>query len=147
VNQVENPCGLHIGFVDFAVPTLLLLGEPSSFNWLADQIAKRQTIELKGALSEGALSEQIASLILLPVKQEGGLSRMGSTLEWRMIESEANAIIQQLRGLAVSELPAHAYLDPINNMSRLQVMASHGEYNYKLIFRDALQANMARSKR
>lgn len=107
---MEKQCALYVGLVDFTDPTLLLLGEPCSFDWLANRIVERRTIELKCVLGK-----KIDSLVLVPVENEGYLLQMGSTLKWNMLESEANVVIQQLRELAVSASPAHAYLDTLNN--------------------------------
>lgn len=120
--------GLSLGVVEFADPTFLLIGESSSFDWLADRIAERLPLTLESSSSEG-----IASLIFFPTEL-GQLAQSGAVLEWQISEGEAKLAVQQLRELATSSSPAHIYLDPASNLSGLQLMASKGEYDPARVF-------------
>lgn len=115
--------------MDFAEPTLLLLGTSSSFNWLAEQVERRREMVL-----EGAAGRALGILLLVPSAQEGRFSRHGHTLTWRISLDQAARVTQQLRELAASLLPAHVYLDPENNFTDLQVVASKGEYDPARVF-------------
>lgn len=120
--------GLSMGVVNFAAPTLLLVGESSSFDWLADRIAERLPLTLESVSSKG-----ISGLIFVPTER-GQLAQSGAVLEWRISESEAKLTVLQLRELAASSSPAHIYLDPASNLSGLQLMASKGEYDPARVF-------------
>ncbi|WP_157039845.1 hypothetical protein [Aquincola tertiaricarbonis] len=122
---------LRAGFVDFADPTFLVLGEPESFHWLAKQIEGRCAVAL-----DAVPGKDLARFSIVPTAQEGSVSREGSVLEWQMSSSEAVLVSQQLRVLATSSSPAHAYLDPASNLAGVQIMASRGEYDPERVFRD-----------
>lgn len=119
----EQP-NLELGLVDFEEPTLLLLGETSSFDWLACRIAEGCEFALKGRVS----------LKFIPSMQEGELSGTGNEFEWHMSHAEMALVAQQLRELATGDVPAHAYLDSIRNTAGIQIMASKGEYEPARIF-------------
>ena len=122
--------GLQAGLVDFSDPAFLLLGESSAFDWLAEQIEQRRSV----ALQSGS-SKEVACLSLVPSEHEGGrASKKGAILEWQMSADEATQVARQLRVLASSSLPAHAYLDPANNLAGLQIIASKGEYDPTRVF-------------
>lgn len=121
---------LRAGLVDFADPTFLLLGEPESFDWLAEQIEGRCAVAL-----DGVQGKDLARLSIVPTAQEGRVSREGSVLEWQMSYSEAVLVSQQLRELATSSSSSHAYLDPASNLAGVQIMASKGEYDPERVFR------------
>ncbi len=59
---------------------------------------------------------------------------VGLILEWQMSASEAAVVSHQLRELAASSSPAHAYLDPASNLTGVQIMASKGEYDPARVF-------------
>lgn len=118
---------LHIGIVDFAEPTLLLVGDAQSFAWLARQIDARQSIDFAEVPNQ---TRQVRiSLRLAPRARTGCLRRRADVLDWEISAAEAQQFAQQLRELAASVLPAHAYLDPESNIAGVQVVASKGEYD------------------
>ena len=119
----EQP-SLHVGIAEFSEPTFLLIGESYSFHWLAEQIAARRTFTL-----EQTLGKAHASLRFVPTTQGGHLSRKGDALEWAISVIEAQQATQQLKELAASNCPAHAYLDPLSNETDVQIVASIGEYD------------------
>ena len=120
---------LRAGLVDFADPTFLLLGESSSFDWLAEQLENKRAVVL-----EGESGESPERLLIVPSDREGRMSRAGAILEWQLSASEAALVSQQLRELAASPAPAHVYLDPASNLAGVQVMASKGEYDPTTVF-------------
>lgn len=120
---------LRAGLVDFADPTFLLLGESSSFEWLAAQIEGKRAVVLKGEPGK-----DLMCLSIVPSDGEGRASRAEGALEWRMSASEATLVSQQLRELAASSSPAHAYLDPASNLTGVQIVASKGEYDPTRVF-------------
>lgn len=120
---------LHVGLVDFSEPTLLLIGEPDTFHWLAEQLTARCSFAL-----EGAPGGAHASLRFVPTLQDGRLSRRGDAFEWELSVAEAQLAARQLKELASSERPAHAYLDPTTNSTEVQLVASIGEYDPARVF-------------
>lgn len=127
--MTNNQHNLRVGLVDFADPTLLLLGEASSFNWLAEQIESRCAVVL-----ECEQGSDLSRLSIAPSINEGRISKMETTLEWLMNASDAALFSQQLRQLAASPMPAHIYLDIEKNLAGLQLVASKDEYDPKQVF-------------
>jgi len=123
---------LHIGIADFAEPTLLLIGDAQSFSWLADQIDARR--ELDFAEMPSLVSRTDVNLRLVPTMQTGRLTRRANVFGWEISAIEAQQFAQQLRGLAASTSPAHAYLDPESNVAGVQLVASMGEYDQSKVF-------------
>lgn len=122
--------GLRAGLVEFSDPTFLLLGEAGAFDWLAEQIESRREVALQ---SES--NKEVACLSLVPsTHSDGEALKKGAILEWQMSAKEAIQVAQQLRELAASSAPAHAYLDPANNSAGLQIIASKGEYDSARVF-------------
>ena len=117
---------MHIGLADFAESTLLILGDAASLNWLADCIETRQLIDL----ARSPLAKLVSvGLMIVPTDNAGSLSRNDTLFKWKVSRLEAQQFAEQLRALAVSEKPAHAYLDPEANNAGVQIIASQGEYN------------------
>jgi len=123
---------LHVGIAEFSEPTLLLIGDALVLYWLADQIDARQ--ELKLAEMPSLVSQTEVNLRLAPATHSGSLTRKGKAFSWEISADEAKQFAQQLRGLAASPGPAHAYLDPESNTSGVQVVASKEEYDLEKIF-------------
>lgn len=121
---------MHIGLADFANPALLILGDPTSLNWLADCIAARKSIDLATSPFVELVS---VGLNIAPTDEEGSCSRNDALLEWKISPAEALRFADQLRALAASETPGHAYLDPVDNRAVLEIIASKGEYNAKTV--------------
>lgn len=122
--------GLQAGLVEFSDPAFLLIGEAGAFDWLAEQIESRREVALQ---SES--NKEVACLSLVPSTHDDGAAlKKGTILEWQMSANEATQVAQQLRELAASSAPAHAYLDPANNLAGLQIIASKGEYDPTRIF-------------
>lgn len=122
---------MHIGLADFAEPTLLILGDAASLNWLANYMETRQSIDLAVSPFVKLVS---VSLVIAPTDDEGSLSRKDTRFEWKVSPVEAQQFAEELRALAVSENPAHAYLDPKANSAGVQVIASQGEYSAEAVF-------------
>lgn len=122
---------MHIGLADFAEPTLLILGDAASLNWLADCIEMRQAIDLSASPVVKLVN---VGLVIAPTDDEGSLSRNDTLFKWRVSPLEAQQFAEQLRALAVSEKSAHAYLDPKANNAGVQVVASQGEYSGDAVF-------------
>jgi hypothetical protein len=120
---------LRVGLVDFADPTFLLIGDSRSFYWLAEQIKGERAVTL-----EGEPGKDRVRFSIVPSDSEGRVSRMGPILEWQMSASEAALVSRQLRELAASSSPAHAYLDPASNLAGVQIMVSRGEYDPARVF-------------
>jgi hypothetical protein len=117
---------LHIGLADFAEPTLLILGEAASLNWLAERIEARQSFDLATA---PVVKLANVRLLLEPTDNAGTLTREGKKFVWKLSLSESQEVAAQLRELAASHVPAHAYLDPKTNSAGVEVVASKGEYS------------------
>lgn len=122
---------LYIGIVNFLEPTFLLIGEAHSFRWLADQLTMQYSFTL-----EQVSGKTRAILRFIPVTSVGCLSRLGNVFEWKISLPEARQVEQQLRELASSQRPAHAYLDPIINDTGVQIVASVGEYEPTRVFNE-----------
>jgi len=122
---------MHIGLADFAEPTLLILGDEASLNWLADCIETRQSIDLATSPLVKLVN---VGLVIAPTEDEGSLSRNNTLFNWKVSPLEAQQFAEQLRALAVNERPAHAYLDPAANSAGVQVIASQGEYIGDAVF-------------
>jgi hypothetical protein len=120
---------LRAGLVDFADPTFLLIGQSGAFDWLADQIERKQAVTL-----DGQAGKSLVRLAIIPTGSEGRASKADDVLEWLISPSEAALVAQQLRELAQASAPAHAYLDPANNLSGVQIVASKGEYDPAKVF-------------
>ena len=108
----------------FAEPTLLLIGGAAAFQCLADGLSARHEL----ILGESQLGNRCAVLQIVPVENQGQLSRQGERFTWQILFSEAKGVAQQLSALANSPRPAHVYIDPPVNLSGVQVLASMGEY-------------------
>lgn len=121
---------LQIGLVDFAEPTLLLLGDATSFSWLADCIKARQSLDF----AELPFVELVNVKLKLEVAHVGDLIQRAATFDWRVSLDESQQFSDQLRMLATSKAPAHAYLDPVSNSSGVQIVASLGEYSAANVF-------------
>lgn len=126
---MNEQINIHIGLVEFAEPTLLLVGEASSFSSLAEQIAGRREVMLHCA----SIKDHV-SLCFLPATLGDRLVRQGDRFEWQISEPQAQSVARQLRELAASDRPAHAYLDPLANESAFQIVASLGEYDPAKVF-------------
>lgn len=122
---------MHIGLADFAEPTLLILGDAASLNWLADCIEARQSIDLS---TSPFVKLVRVELVIAPADDEGSLSRNGALFKWKISALDAQQFAEQLRALAVCEKPAHAYLDPKAKGIDVQLIASHGEYSADAVF-------------
>ena len=116
---------MHIGLADFAEPTLLIIGEAASLNWLADCLGTRQSIDLATAPSVRLVR---IDMIIAATDDECSLSRNGRLFKWKVSPLGARQFAEQLRAVAVSEKPAHMYLDVYANNAGVQVIASKGEY-------------------
>lgn len=123
---------MHIGLVDFAEPTLLIIGDMASLRWLAELIETRQSLDFGAAASQVKLVN--VSLLLDSVRSDGDLSRDQAKFDWRISPSEAGQFAVQLRSLAASDVPAHAYLDCNSNTSGVQIVASKDEYSARTVF-------------
>lgn len=119
----------HVGLVDFSEPTLLLIGEAHSIRWLAEQLAARRSFALEQTPGKARVS-----LRFVPTTRDGRLSQQGEAFEWEISVFEAQQAAEQLRELASSECPAHAYLDPTTNGTAVQMVASIGEYDPARVF-------------
>lgn len=127
--MASEPTGLRLGLVEFAEPTLLLIGQPPDLAWLAIEVGSRRAFTIRGASTRSPVS-----LHLVPTEQAGCLTRQGSAFEWRLTIAEATVVADQLRELAAAEKPAHAYLDPAANLAEVQILVSFGEYEPSEIF-------------
>jgi hypothetical protein len=123
---------LHVGIADFAKPTLLIIGDASSLLWLANSIQERRT----GRLADLSPSIKLnnVELRLSHVSDQGRLERHGDVLDWKISPLEARKVSDQLRAVATSEGPGHAYLDTCANDSGIQIVASKGEYDPDTVF-------------
>jgi hypothetical protein len=128
----ETTITLHVGLADFSEPTLLLLGDAAALNWLADRIAIRQSLDL----STSSFVKLHGVVVKLEAVDDGELCQRKKSFTWRISPNESQQFVQQLRMLAASDIPAHAYLDPASNSAGLDVMASKGEYIVDDIFID-----------
>lgn len=117
---------MHIGLADFAEPTLLILGDSVSLNWLADCIEARQSIDLATSSFVKLVN---VGLMIVPSDDEGSLSRSDVLFEWKVSSSEAQQFADQLRALAAGDKPGHTYLDSKANSAGVEVIASKGEYS------------------
>ena len=136
---------MHIGIVDFAEPTLLLIGEAKSFAWLARQVDSHQEVDFAKVPN---LAGQVGvNLRLAPTAQAGCLRRRADVFEWEISVAEAQQVAQQLRELAASASPAHAYLDPESNIAGVQVVALKGEYDPSKLLADTRSLQGAASTR
>lgn len=122
---------MHIGLADFAEPTLLILGDAASLNWLADRVESRQSLDFTGSPFVRLVS---VSLLFEPTEGDGSFSRQNAKFVWKVSPSESQKYAEQLRALAASEIPAHAYLDSMANSAGVEVVASTGEYTADAVF-------------
>lgn len=122
---------MHVGLADFAEPTLLILGDAGSLNWLADHIESRQSLDFTAAPFVRLVN---VSLLLEPTEGDGSFSRQSAKFIWKVSLSESQRFAEQLRALAASEVPAHAYLDSMANSASVEVVASKGEYIADAVF-------------
>jgi hypothetical protein len=129
--NTDSP-SLHIGIADFAKPTLLIVGDASSLLWLATSIQERRTGRLADLSSSIKLKN--VDLRLSHANDEGRLERRSGVLDWTISPLEARKFADQLRALATSEGPGHAYLDTSANDSGIQIVASKGEYDPDTVF-------------
>ncbi len=123
---------LHIGIADFSEPTLLILGESEGFLWLADLIESRWTGNLSTLVPEVRLAN-IAELELTYPGADGGAEQRGSVVHWRIQDTAVGLFPERLRALARCG-EGHHYLDAPPSVATLQVVASKGEYDPRVIF-------------
>jgi hypothetical protein len=116
---------LHAGMIDFGEPIFLILGGPEGFLWLADLIESRWTGIFSGLSSKIRLTN--TDLALIYSDSDGGLGGVGSVLRWTLSARAVRSFPEQLRALALSDGPHHAYLDDPEGRG-IQVIASKGEY-------------------
>ncbi len=62
------------------------------------------------------------------------MSEERGALKWFISGAERSVVSGQLRELASSKTPAHTYLDPAVNNTKIQIMASKGEYGSLDVF-------------
>jgi hypothetical protein len=117
---------LQIGTVEFAEPTLLIIGDEGSISWLAGTIETRRPLRFSDYPSFVDLAN--VDIILVPAEHEGGTKRSGNLLEWKVSAADATTFAEQLRVLASSSTPGHTYLDASSGLDVIQIMASKGEY-------------------
>lgn len=122
---------MHIGLADFAEPTLLILGDAASLNWLADCMETRQSIDLTTSPLVKLVN---VGVTIASTNDEGSLSRTDTLFTWTVSPAEARQFAGQLRALAASEKPGHAYLDSKANHASVEVIASKGEYCADAVF-------------
>ncbi len=120
---------LHVGMVSLPDPTLLLIGDATSLGWLAEQIAAGRDTKL-----EPVPGPVRVGLHLVPATRGGRLTRIGETFDWDISAKEAQRFSQQLRELAASASPAHAYLDSELSTDGVRVLASIGEHDPEKVF-------------
>ena len=125
----SNQLGLRVGLVNFHEPTLLLIGDASSFTWLAGQLEIRCPL-----LLEAEPGNEIRSLSIEPSQREGRAFRSGPVLKWQISAHEAVLAAGRLRELAAHPSPAHAYLGPEFAEAGVQIVASKGEYDPARVF-------------
>jgi hypothetical protein len=121
---------LHIGIVDFSEPTLLVLGNPESFLWLAERISGRQLV----AIEWGAMTSLTRLRFVPTAHHRGRLSRHESDFEWDISASESEKVAEQLKALAANDRSGHAYLDPASNEAAVELVASINEYDPSRVF-------------
>lgn len=127
----QSSISLQVGLAEFAEPTLLILGSAESLRWLADRLEERRPLDLAHS---PLVQLRGVGLVLKLVDVEGNIERHGPTFTWAISPTEAQQFASQLRELAASSEPAHAYLDPKTNHTGVQVMASKGEYSAEAVF-------------
>jgi hypothetical protein len=103
----------------------------AAFQCLADGLLVRHEL----ILGEGQLGNRRAVLQIVPVGNQGQLSRQGGRFTWQILFSAGEGVAQQLSALANSPRPAHVYIDPPINRSGVQVLASMGEYEPGAVLR------------
>lgn len=129
----ENPF-LYVGIADFTDPTLLMIGDAQSLSWLADQIEARLLLDF--AAMDAFVKQVKVNLRVIPTAEGGNLNRNGNnTFDWLISLAESRQFAEQLRELAASKSPAHAYLDAASNKSGVEVVVSKGEYDLAAVFK------------
>jgi len=126
-----SACIMHIGLADFTEPTLLIIVDEASLQWLAERIESRKFLDFATASSVKLIN---VSLLLHPVEGGGDLSRHEAKFEWKVSPLEARQFAEQLRVLAACEASAHVYLDSKPNTSGVQLVASKDEYDASIVF-------------
>lgn len=116
---------MHIGLADFAEPTLLIIGEATTLNLLADYIQMRQSVDMETLPFVRMVGIR---LVIAQSHRESNLRRADSLFTWEIASLDSSGIVEQLRELAASAIPAHAYLDVVVNAAGVQIVASNGEY-------------------
>lgn len=126
---------LYISIADFKDPTLLVLGDAKSLNWLADQIEARLLLDF--AAMDVSIRQVKVKLRMIPTTEDGSLNRHDNTntFDWLISLTESRQFAEQLRALAASETLAHTYLDTASNNSGIEVVVSKGEYDPVAVFR------------
>jgi hypothetical protein len=125
-----NPL-LYIGLADFAEPTLLILGDSEGFLFLADLISSRWTGSFSSLSSTVRLGNVDVNLSYST--GESGIERCGTRLCWCVPGAAVELFPEQLRALARSEGPHHAYLDTPSK-ENIQIVASKSEYDPAGVF-------------
>lgn len=117
---------IGIGVVDFQDPTLLIAGDAFDIKGLASLIASSNELTIRN----GDLYK-LRGIQEIDITYTQGRSSFESTkggIRWRLSNPERTRISALLHDLASSDAPAHSYLDPENNLSGFEVVASVGEY-------------------
>jgi len=129
MNHPSNAMGKYIfriGLVDFHNPTLLLIGKPASFNWLAERVESRQPLDFA---TVPFVKQESMNLLLAPTESAGTLIREGKNFFWKVSLSESQNFSELLRSLSVSGGSHHQYLDPAINTIGVEIVASTEEYD------------------
>lgn len=123
---------LYIGTVDFAEPTLLIVGDDQSILHLASYIYSRKIINLSEDPSWVKMMN--TNLHLVPTDLSGDIKRLGDSFYLTISDEDAKNFSEQLWNLAASKHPAHTYLDTKADSAGVEVVVSKGEYDPATIF-------------
>lgn len=123
---------LYVGIVeDFKnETTLLLLGSSEGFEKLATKIELRES----GDLSEINWVRQVCVNVHLSYCERCAVDLSAEDVYWRICNAAARLFPEQLRGLALSQRPGHAYLECPSGEPTMQVVASRDEYDPQRVF-------------
>lgn len=124
-NQImNNKDHISVGIVDFATPTLLLLGSADRLEALADLIeAGRSNSALDKIPVIQGVKIDLAFHLDAPKTH---VLTMGQQFDWFISAPDAKAYAEMIREVARSVNPSHTYLDK-GLSNELEIIVSKGE--------------------
>ncbi|MDP4021761.1 hypothetical protein Q8W71_03910 [Methylobacterium sp. NEAU 140] len=124
---------LHIGFAEFADPTLLFAGKHKDLLWLAHKIGSREATDF-GEHAETLLHN--VAVKILDQDQNSSLAFRNGIVEISLSSYQSHEYMEKIVNLVKYNKPGHVYIDPDINELGYQIVISLSEYDTQNVFSD-----------